>query len=66
MQKRQAIMQNRKELFRKLINEQVKRESPIKAAEHNPDILIKKECSHRECAGLSKCSEDRNYNGIDY
>ena len=55
-----------KKMFRQQIAEQERNERPVKAIERNPDVLVKRECTHRECAGLSKCQKDRNYGGIDY
>ena len=55
-----------RKMFQKLIAERSKSDQPLKASERNPDVLVKRECAHRECAGLSKCQKDRNYGGIDY
>ncbi len=55
----------KKEMFRKLIAEQSRNETPAKAVER-PVVLIKRECSHRECATLPKCGKTQSYGGIDY
>lgn len=55
----------RKEMFRKAIAEASRKDAPVKAVERNPDVLIKRECTHRECAGLSKCKQGQSYGGVD-
>jgi hypothetical protein len=55
----------KKEMFRKAVIEAARTEPPKKSVERNPDVLVKRECTHRDCAGLSKCKQARSYGGMD-
>lgn len=62
MQEDKKKMQSRKELFRTLIEGCTVAVTP---PPHNPDVLVKRECTHRECSKLSKCSKEQKCGGID-
>jgi hypothetical protein len=58
-------MKSIKDVLRKWEREQTAAEELKDNPLPKPQVLIKRECAHRECSGLSKCKQSYRIGGID-